>query len=97
MNAITPTRYLQPQSNLGTLLFTGYEITDGLYVDLYGQAPDDNDEYFSVEAVAIGAVDITGLISARKLELLGIWLDTKDNTCAQRVAMDCRHEIAALD
>ena len=35
--------------------------------------------------------DITALISARKLMLMGLWLDTKD--CAEQVAMGYSHEI----
>lgn len=83
MNAVTPTRFLLPQSAAitGQLIHSGYAHTDSLYLDLYG-AHDDEERRWYVEGVtACGSqVDLTELFSAKQLDNLGLWLSFKDDT-----------------
>jgi hypothetical protein len=79
----------------GVLLFAGFQMTDTLQVDLYGERPT-HDEGHVVQGVTVAGhgIDISELISGRQLDKLGEWLDHKDvmGELPQRVAANAKHE-----
>lgn len=83
MNNATAPRHLLPAAALvqGALLFSGFELTETLLVDLYGSRPTAEDGHI-VEGVTLTGDkrDITELISRSQLGDMGQWLDFKDDT-----------------
>lgn len=65
----------------GELLHAGWQHTDTLQLDLYGSKPTGDDGY-QVESVTVHGhhVDICELFTGRQLELMGEYLDFKDDT-----------------
>ena len=84
----------------GVLLYSGFQMTDTLQVDLYGDLPDQDDGY-TVQSVTVRGhcIDISGLISGHALEKMGEWLDFKDDTNPNRRAwaMNAKHEAMRID
>lgn len=83
MNHATATRHLLPVAALvqGALLFSGFQLTDVLLVDLYGSRPTADDGHI-VEGVTLTGDkrDIGELLSKAQLDDMGQWLDFKDDT-----------------
>lgn len=84
----------------GELLFSGFQLTDTLQVDLYGELPD-GDGGFVVESVTVAGhnVDISGIISGHQLEKMGEWLDFKDDMrpVGKSIAASAKHEAVRLN
>lgn len=83
----------------GELLYSGFQMTDTLQVDLYGERPDQDDGY-TVNSVTVAGhnVDISELISGRSLEKMGEWLDFKDDVrgMGREIAARAKHEAMRL-
>lgn len=84
----------------GELLFSGFQITDTLQVDLYGDRCG-FDGGFCVESVTVTGhnVDISELISGRQLEKMGEWLDHKDRMdgLGKGIAASAKHEAVRIN
>lgn len=95
MNAPANQAYFQPKVQ-GELLFSGFQLTDTLMVDLYGSLPTEDDGYI-VEGVALAGqqIDIAVLLRAEQLDDMGQWLDFKDDTnpTLRRVAEQKKHAV----
>jgi hypothetical protein len=65
----------------GTLLYAGFQQTDTLQLDLYGEEPDEEGGY-TVTGVTVSGhnVDISELFSADQLNDMSEWLQFKDDT-----------------
>lgn len=78
----------------GALLFAGFQLTDTLQIDLYGDHSEEGG--YSVESVTVAGhnVDIVELISGRQLIKMGEWLDHKDamTPTGKSVARNAMHE-----
>ena len=81
MNArINPT-ISQPTEVTGELLYTGYQLTDTLQVDLYGAEADADNELEVIGVTVTGSkTDITELFSGHQLHAMGQWIQFKDDT-----------------
>ena len=99
MNArINPT-ISQPTEVTGSLLYTGYQLTDTLQVDLYGSESDADDELEVTGVTLTGhKTDITELFSGHQLHAMGQWVQFKDDTnpTLRAVADRARYDIARL-
>lgn len=99
MNArINPT-ISQPTEVTGALLYTGYDLTDTLQIDLYGHEADEDDDIEVTGVTLTGSkTDITDLFSGHQLMAMGKWIQFKDDTRpAMREAADrARYDIARL-
>lgn len=84
----------------GELLFAGFQMTDTLQVDLYGERPT-SDEGHVVQSVTVAGhnVDISELLSARQLGKMDEWLDHKDamGELSQRIAANAKHEAMRIN
>ncbi len=101
MNARTNPTISQPTEVTGELLYTGYDLTDTLQVDLYGCEADEDGDIEVVGVALTGDVnrtDITELFSGHQLMAMGKWIQFKDDTRpAMREAADrARYDIARL-
>lgn len=83
----------------GALLFAGFQMTDTLQIDLYGDHSEEGG--YSVESVTVAGhnVDIVELFSGRQLEKMGEWLDHKDvmGELPQRIAANAKHEAVRIN
>ena len=95
MNAFTPTESLSA-AVVDEKLFTGFQLTDTLVIDLYGSLPDlsadpdDEDGGYIVAGVTVSGhmADISELFTGAQLDAMGVWLDYKDspNASHRRIA-----------
>jgi hypothetical protein len=100
MNArINPT-ISQPTEVTGDLLYTGYQLTDTLQIDLYGDETGGEDGEIEVYGVAltgdVNRTDITELFSASKLADFGTWIQFKDDTSKEFCVRQASYRIARL-
>ncbi len=77
------------------LLFSGFQMTDTLVLDLYGSLPDllaetEEDGGYIVSGVTVSGskVDICELFTGAQLDAMSVWLDYKDsaNDTHRRIA-----------
>lgn len=88
-----------PVAVTGDLLYTGYQLTDTLQVDLYGdEANEDSDIDVTGVTLTGSKTDITELFSAHQLYSLGRWVQFKDDTNPSKrdLANQARNEAARL-
>jgi hypothetical protein len=78
VNAPASPRHLMAQVT-GTMLHEGYQYDDGLVLDLYGTA--DEDDGHRVESIAVHGttVNIVQLFRGTQLTNMALWLDLKDS------------------
>lgn len=99
MNArINPT-ISQPTEVTGDLLYTGYQLTDTLQIDLYGdEANEDSDIDVTGVTLTGSKTDITELFSAHQLYSMGKWVQFKDDTrpAMRAAALQARNDAARL-
>ena len=89
MNAFTPTESLSA-AVVDEKLFTGFQLTDTLVIDLYGSLPDlsahpdDEQGGYIVSGVTVSGhmADISELFTGSQLDAMGKWLDYKDSPSA---------------
>lgn len=93
MNALTSPSYFHAEVK-GELLYSGWQHTDHLQLDLYGTKPTDDDGYV-VETVTVHGHDvpITELFTGSQLVDMAEWLQFKDDTnpTLRRHAVDKKH------
>lgn len=88
-----------PVAVTGDLLYTGYQLTDTLQVDLYGyEATEDSDIDVTGVTLTGSKTDITELFSAHQLYSMGKWVQFKDDTrpSMKQAALQARHDAARL-
>lgn len=104
MNAPQPiSRFPSPfgEPVTGDLLFAGFQMTDTLQVDLYGDLPNCEVGY-EVTGVCVSTdqnrTNIVELFSGKQLDAMGEWLDHKDvmGELPQRIAANAKHEAVRI-
>ncbi len=97
MNArINPT-ISQPTEVTGALLYTGYQLTDTLQIDLYGNEADEENEIEVTDVTLTGnKTDITEFFSASKLADFGTWIQFKDDTSKEFCVRQASYRIARM-
>lgn len=100
MNARTNPTISQPTEVTGDLLYTGFQLTDTLQVDLYGSETSGEDGGIEVFGVAltgdVNHTNITELFSASKLADFGTWIQFKDDTSKEFTVRQASYRIARL-
>lgn len=88
-----------PVEVIGSLLYTGYQLTDDLQVDLYGHEAD-QDSGIEVTGVTLTGqrTDITALFSVHCLHSMSTWIQFKDDTnpVLREHALRARYDAARL-
>lgn len=90
---------LAPVAVTGDLLYTGYDLTDTLQIDLYGyEANEDSDIDVTGVTLTGSKTDITELFSAHQLYSMGCWVQFKDDTrpAMKALAERAQHDAARL-
>jgi hypothetical protein len=79
MNAPTIKRHLLPQSAkaIGDLLYSGYQFSDCLYLDLYGSRSDTGGYCVETASVCGTMTSLHDLLTADELNKMSDWLDTE--------------------
>lgn len=89
-----------PVAVTGNLLYTGYQLTDTLQIDLYGDETGGEDGGIEVFGVALtgdaNRTDITELFSASKLADFGTWIQFKDDTSKEFCVRQASYRIARM-
>ena len=93
MNAPTDARYLAPATKL---LFSRWQQTDELQLDLHGFAPTKDDGHEVTKVTLVGDDrNISELFTPTQLEKMGEWLDLKDDVRpALRAAAERSKQVA---
>ncbi len=99
MNARTNPSITAPVAVTGGKLYTGYQLTDTLQVDLYGdEANEDSDIDVTGVTLTGSTTDITVLFSAHQLYSMGKWVQFKDDTrpAMREAAVRAQYDAARL-